>query len=221
MQNIIQYFITNFEQLHKLQIDFKIIQEINKLDRTDRIKLRNEIFERAIILEAKKDNYKIVSNLQNAFKIIDRYSFRFNKVYFSPGNEIKEEISQLLREAQSNIDLCVFTITDNELASQIISCQRRGIKVRLITDDEKTMAKGSEISRLEKAGIPIKIDHSHYHMHNKFGIIDKRIAITGSFNWTYTATKHNQENLLATSKYEIVKQYLDEFERLWEKMFNF
>ena len=107
------------------------------------------------------------------------------------------------------------------MAKQIIDCHRRHIKVRIITDDEKTTAKGSEIFKLERAGIQIKIDHSHYHMHNKFGIIDNRIAFTGSFNWTYTATKHNQENLLATSNFDIVNQYKDEFGRLWNEMFNF
>jgi cardiolipin hydrolase len=221
MNSIIQYLVKNFSQLNDLQVDFQIIQKINKLDRTDRIELRDQLFEGAAILEETKGGDQIVRWLQSSFKIIDKYSFRFNNVYFSPGSEIKETISNLLRDAQTSVDLCVFTITDHELGGQIIACQKRGIKVRLITDDEKTTAKGSEIFKLEKAGIPVKIDHSHYHMHNKFGIIDNRIAITGSFNWTYTATKHNQENLLATSKFEIVKQYKDEFERLWEEMFEF
>ena len=74
--------------------------------------------------------------------------------------------------------------------------------------------------KLKETGIQIKTDHSHYHMHNKFGIIDQRVAITGSFNWTYTATKHNQENLLATSNFTIVKQYEEEFNRLWSEMFE-
>ena len=55
---------------------------------------------------------------------------------------------------------------------------------------------------------------------NKFGVIDKRVAITGSFNWTYTATKHNQENLVATTKFEIVKRYEEEFNRLWKQLFE-
>jgi phosphatidylserine/phosphatidylglycerophosphate/cardiolipin synthase-like enzyme len=57
-------------------------------------------------------------------------------------------------------------------------------------------------------------------MHNKFGIIDNKIAITGSFNWTYSATKHNHENLVATTKFEIVKQYEEEFNRLWKQLFE-
>ncbi|MBT3384348.1 MAG: hypothetical protein HN778_08910 [Prolixibacteraceae bacterium] len=221
MDSIIKYMTSNFENLNGSTIDLKIIQKINKLNRSDRAELRNKLFERATFQEETKNGEQIVKWLQNCFQIIDKYSFRFNNVFFSPGKEIKESIASILREAHSTIDLCVFTITDNELAKQIIDCHRRHIKVRIITDDEKTTAKGSEIFKLERAGIQIKIDHSHYHMHNKFGIIDNRIAFTGSFNWTYTATKHNQENLLATSNFDIVNQYKDEFGRLWNEMFNF
>ena len=221
MDSIIKYLTTNFGNLADLEVDFNIIQSINKLQRADRINLRNQLFERAAILEETKGGEQLVRWLQNCFQIIGNYSFRFNNVFFSPGNEIKETIATLLKEAHSTVDLCVFTITDYELAKQIIDCQRRRIKVRIITDDEKTTAKGSEIYKLERVGIPIKTDHSHYHMHNKFGIIDNRIAITGSFNWTYTATKHNQENLLATSNFDIVNQYQNEFNRLWNEMFDF
>ena len=79
--------------------------------------------------------------------------------------------------------------------------------------------RGSQVSLLDMAGIPVRIDHSRYHMHHKFGIIDGRIAFSGSYNWTYTATKHNQENLLVTTNYDIVHQYLEEYENLWQEMF--
>ena len=196
-----------------------IIQKINKLDRAQRGEIRNQLFERAKALEETKSSHQVVAWLQTCFKLIDQHSYRFNKVFFSPGYEIKDTIARLLRDAHSTVDLCVFTITDYELAQQINACMLRGVKVRIITDDEKTVAKGSEIFELQRTGIPIKTDRSRYHMHNKFGIIDKRVAITGSFNWTYTATKHNQENLLTTSNFDIVNQYQSEFKRLWDEMF--
>ncbi len=219
MDSIQNYFAINFEGLEQLQVDLNIIQKINELDRAQRGELRNQLFERAKMLEETKSSHQIVAWLQTCFKLIDLHSYRFNNVFFSPGYEIKNTIARLLKDANSTLDLCVFTITDYELARQIDACRRRGVKVRIITDDEKTVAAGSEIFELRRTGIPIKTDRSHYHMHNKFGIIDKRVAMTGSFNWTYTATKHNQENLLTTSNFDIVKQYQSEFNRLWNEMF--
>jgi phosphatidylserine/phosphatidylglycerophosphate/cardiolipin synthase-like enzyme len=152
--------------------------------------------------------------------LIDKYCFRFHNVYFSPGHDIKKNISKLILEAESNIDLCVFTISDPHLSKNLLYCAGKGIKIRIITDDYKTMARGSMVRNLAQNGILVKTDNSKSLMHNKFGIIDQRIAITGSFNWTLTATLHNQENILATSNVDIVNQYQAQFNRLWEKMFD-
>jgi cardiolipin hydrolase len=54
-------------------------------------------------------------------------------------------------------------------------------------------------------------------MHDKFAIIDKRLVITGSFNWTVQAVLNNQENLLFISEPSIANRYLFEFNKLWEQ----
>jgi len=219
MQDILNYFVNHRQKLNEKYVPKSVTVRLNKLSRIERGQLKSELLLKAKQVED-EPNFSAVEWLHTCIKVIDQNAFHFNQVFFSPGYEIKNEIKNLLDRAESNVDLCIFTITDNELARKIKACHRRGVKVRIITDDEKMEDNGSEIFHLSNTGIPIKIDHSHYHMHNKFGIIDNRIAITGSFNWTYTATKHNQENLLATSKYEIVKQYNEEFERLWNELFD-
>ncbi len=220
MKSIIKYFVTHFDTLQNEKPRLRIIQQINKLNRKERGELRSQLFERAKFMEVSRTPEQTILWLEKCFQIIDKYSFSFNRVFFSPGNGIKESIEKLLKEARLSVDLCVFTITDYELYLQILACHKRKMQVRIITDDEKILDHGSVIMKLKKAGVQIKTDHSHYHMHNKFGIIDQRIAITGSFNWTYTATKHNQENLLATSNFSIVRQYEEEFNRLWNEMFD-
>ena len=44
-------------------------------------------------------------------------------------------------------------------------------------------------------------------MHNKFAIIDGKLLINGSFNWTYQATKKNFENVVVTNNESLVNQF--------------
>ncbi len=219
MDKIVQYFADNYGQPFEIGINHEIVDLINNLNRIELIELRQRLFNEARRFENKKDSSSALFWLHNCFDLIEKNMFRLHQVIFSPGNEILESISDLLKQAKKTLDICVFTITDERLATEIWNCHQRGVSVRIITDDDKMFDRGSMIKDLKDAGIPVKIDHSRYHMHHKFGIIDSRIVFTGSFNWTYTASSHNQENLLITSNFEIVKQYSDQYEILWREMF--
>lgn len=54
-------------------------------------------------------------------------------------------------------------------------------------------------------------------MHHKFLVVDSRILITGSFNWTRQAIVGNNENLIVTTNAKLVPLYQREFEKLWTK----
>ena len=51
-------------------------------------------------------------------------------------------------------------------------------------------------------------------MHHKFCVIDDKIAITGSYNWTYYAETRNIENIVITDNPDIVNRFSTEFNRL-------
>jgi len=220
MDQLVRYLTDNFGKPFTNEMDFEIARLIKRLNREERGDLRYRLFNETRRLDASNNGQQALFWLQNCFELIDKYMFHLHKVFFSPGTDIIESISDLLGQATKSLDLCVFTITDDRLATDLLDCLKRGIKVRIITDDEKMYDNGSAIQDLKNAGIPVKIDHSRYHMHHKFGIIDSRIIFTGSFNWTYTASSHNQENMLVTTNFEIVKQYVDQYELLWNEMFK-
>lgn len=220
IDRIVEYLTTNFGQPFTNGTQKEIADLINILSREEIGELRYRLFNEARRLEVIHGGQQALFWLQNCFDLIGQYKFSMHKVYFSPGTDILESISGLLKQAKETLDICVFTITDERLANDILNCHQSGVKVRIITDDNKMFDHGSAIKGLKNTGISIKIDHSRYHMHHKFGIIDTKIVFTGSFNWTYTATNHNQENLLVTTNYDINKQYKEQFELLWKEMFK-
>ena len=99
--------------------------------------------------------------------------------------------------AKKSIDLCIFSFTNDDLANEVIAAHKRGVTVRLITDDEAMKGKGADAKRCSDEGIPTRTDnHEQYHMHNKYMIVDSLYLVTGSFNWTFQAGKSNQENVI-------------------------
>jgi phosphatidylserine/phosphatidylglycerophosphate/cardiolipin synthase-like enzyme len=55
-------------------------------------------------------------------------------------------------------------------------------------------------------------------MHHKFAIIDSRLVLTGSYNWTRSAAAYNHENILVTGNKQVVNSFEKEFSRLWQEL---
>ena len=141
-----------------------------------------------------------------------------SQVYFSPGDDCPQIIINQLERASRSIDICVFTITDNRIADAIRDAFVRGIAVRVISDNDKSLDPGSDIERLKGLGVPVRIDQTQHHMHHKYAVFDQKTTLTGSYNWTRSADKHNDENFVITSEPTINRAYLGHFERLWNAL---
>lgn len=57
--------------------------------------------------------------------------------HFSPGESGRRKIRDLCRQAWQSLDMCVHTISEDQLNSEILACRQRGIAARVITDNEK------------------------------------------------------------------------------------
>ncbi|MBP8791358.1 MAG: DUF1669 domain-containing protein [Breznakibacter sp.] len=218
METIVDYFVEIFHQDNHYELPLNVVVRLNELDRATRGDLKSRLFNEAKRLGQNGDGLRAIRWLENAFLLIEKNSFRYHQVLFSPGKDIPENIAFLLDRATTTIDLCVFTISDSRLADKLVEAHQRGVKVRIITDDQKCFDDGSQVFALQHAGIPVKTDDSRYHMHHKFAVVDGRLAFSGSYNWTYTAQNHNQENLVITTNYTIVHQFIEEYESLWHQM---
>ena len=140
------------------------------------------------------------------------------KVFFSPGEQCRRAIKSLLGVARDSIDICVFTITDNEVTDAILRAHERRVPVRVITDNDKAHDAGSDVARLRRAGLSVVTDHTPDHMHHKFAVVDGNTVLTGSYNWTRSAATENFENLLVLDDPRVVRAYAGEFSRLWKTL---
>lgn len=135
--------------------------------------------------------------------------------YFSPGDDCLHRIRRLIGEASHSLDICVFTITDNRIVSKLAGAYQRGLKIRIISDDDKSEDLGSDMDELEKLGIPCRFDRTTAHMHHKFAVADGGLLLTGSYNWTRSASTGNNENIIVTNNTKLVRQFQREFDRMW------
>ena len=139
------------------------------------------------------------------------------EAHFSPGDHCLRRIVSLITSARRAADICVFTITDDRISRTLLEAHNRGVRVRVITDDQKTEDLGSDVHALAAAGIPVRVDHSEHHMHHKFAIFDTTYLVTGSYNWTRSAAAHNEENMVVSTDPRLRRAFCETFEKLWQE----
>ena len=139
---------------------------------------------------------------------------------------------KMLASATTSLDVAIFSISDDRIEKALRDAHRRGVAVRVISDDETALNSGSKLFSLAKEGIATAIDSTidvrarggkvealSRHMHHKFALVDGRLLLTGSYNWTYSAASVNCENALATDDMFFVGRFATEFARMW-KLFH-
>nr|XP_020452663.1 mitochondrial cardiolipin hydrolase isoform X2 [Monopterus albus]XP_020452664.1 mitochondrial cardiolipin hydrolase isoform X2 [Monopterus albus]XP_020452669.1 mitochondrial cardiolipin hydrolase isoform X2 [Monopterus albus] len=131
---------------------------------------------------------------------------------------VETSFSRLLRHilsTSSSLDLCVFAFSNMDLSRAVLALYRKGITIRVLADKDYTAITGSKIGVLHKAGICVRCNANSVHMHHKFALVDGRLLITGSLNWTLQAVQGNMENVLITEEPDLVQPFIKEFHRLW------
>ena len=136
---------------------------------------------------------------------------------FSPQHDCVGRIVRLFDQARRSVDVCVFTITDDRITEAMLRAHRRGVALRVITDNVKSFDPGSDIARLAQAGVPVRRDETEFHMHHKFAIFDSGLLLNGSYNWTRGAALNNEENFIITSEARLVPAFQKLFEELWRR----
>ncbi|MFH1392027.1 MAG: phospholipase D-like domain-containing protein [Candidatus Diapherotrites archaeon] len=137
-----------------------------------------------------------------------------NQAFFCPKEDCEERIIIAINNAETSIDAAIYSFTSEKIASSLISANNKGVRPRVITDYLQSASKNSKDEFLEN-DLKIRIMPSGKTMHNKFMIIDNKLVVTGSYNWTNNANTKNFENIVFIFDHELADEYQKEFFELW------
>ena len=129
--------------------------------------------------------------------------------------------------AEQSIDMAMFEFkfyeTEKNKAHQIldslINASARGVKIRILLDasdwnDEIGKDNNVTINFLKSQGIEAKLDNPKRTLHSKLIIIDNKVFV-GSHNLVFSALERNNEASILVENPEILEQYRNYFEWLW------
>lgn len=153
------------------------------------------------------------------------WSSRCRYYHFWPDEQpcVQAEVLKSLYNAKRSIHLCMFSITNKNLSDCLIYLvKERGVKVRIITDWNPSKRQGNDqIPVLKNAGLDLGLVGPNQTkptslMHNKFCIVDEKLMIMGSPNWTNCAFSANNEIIIFIENPLTIARVKREFNKLYK-----
>lgn len=133
-------------------------------------------------------------------------------VFFSPNGGCTDAIVHEIALAKISVRIQAYSFTSAPIAKAIIDAKKRGVKVEAVLDKSNRTEKYSAATFLKNQGCDVLIDAKHAIAHNKIIIIDEKVIITGSFNFSKAAEESNAENLLVIrDEPQLVAKYVANF----------
>lgn len=145
-------------------------------------------------------------------------------------------IGSVLDEANTSIDLALFVFSDQNLADILQKKQQQGVKIKALIDKDFIFRYYSEA--LDMLGVAMvnkckyETDNNPWNnaiktvgtanlatgdkLHHKLAVIDDKIVITGSQNWSAAANYNNDETVLIIENELVAKHFQQEFDTLYK-----
>lgn len=132
--------------------------------------------------------------------------------YFAPTDDVMDRLVAYVRKAEKSVHFMIYTFTDDYLAAALVARSKAGLDVQGVI--ESRGANQGSLPQLYCAGLPVRLDGNRYTMHHKVLVIDEKMVITGSFNFTRAADTVNDDNIIIIHSPVAAAIYEQEFQRL-------
>jgi len=108
-----------------------------------------------------------------------------------------QDLRRKIRSAHTSLRIALFTFTHPALVDEVIAAHHRGIQVSVVVDLHSGLGASKDaIEKIKRAGIKVYMSQGIQLLHHKFILIDDRMLVTGSANWTKAAFYKNSDCIL-------------------------
>ena len=137
-------------------------------------------------------------------------------VRFSPDDGIDDMIESLIAAANESVYMLAYSFASRDIAERLEAADDDGLDVIVVCEDSKAYTDGGgQCGPLSEAGLQVYVDGSEDAlMHEKVIILDNKVVIAGSYNFTRSADKRNDEQVLVISGGDVADQFLAEFDKI-------
>jgi phosphatidylserine/phosphatidylglycerophosphate/cardiolipin synthase-like enzyme len=138
------------------------------------------------------------------------------RVIFSPKGGTSNELARLIKAAKKEIVVAAYAFSSKYLGQALSAALKRGVKIRVLLDRDNARKAYSIDEWLAGEGIDVRfIEMKRGNMHHKLMIIDGKLLMTGSYNFTNESEFRNHEAAIFTNNQTLLQSFAAEFERLW------
>jgi len=129
-----------------------------------------------------------------------------------------------LQKAQNSIHIIAFELkyyknypgsNQNKIVQDLIDAHNRGVDVRIIVDEYSK--ENNAYRLLKEKGIGIKYDSEDVTTHAKLIIIDGKVVILGSTNFSYYGLEKNHEADILVNANHLAEYFERYFEEMWKE----
>jgi phosphatidylserine/phosphatidylglycerophosphate/cardiolipin synthase-like enzyme len=111
----------------------------------------------------------------------------------------------------------MFHLTSDRLVRALAARRRAGIPVRVLLD--RRQADEDFVAGLRGEGLDVRLvtpRAEEARFHHKYAVLDARIVVTGSYNWTIQGDVANHENVVVLRNEPAARAFLEDFEKTWQ-----
>ena len=135
---------------------------------------------------------------------------------------------KMIQEAKFSIQVMMFEMgyydqhpntPSNVLIKELMDARRRGVKVEVLLEVKEGKDRTAKRNRhtgkiLSDGGVEVIFDSPFKTTHAKCMVVDEKLTLLGSTNWTYYALTNNHEASVLIRSKELAKAFVDYFNRV-------